>query len=273
MQGFHGASMNDVADAAGVTKPVLYQHFDSKQDLYLALLDEVGDRLLGEHLQGDRRSDRRQDADRAGLPGRTSAGSPTTTTRSGSCSARRPTATTRSTPPSSGSRRRPPQAVAPLIAVDIDPKPRRTLAHGLVGLAEGVSRRLVERGEYGSTPTSSPRSWPTSPWAGLRAVQPSMRHLSATVPFTARSQSTSMDRGASARRRGRGSCRRSRALQNRSRRRRGHDRVAVDLADLDDFAIRPSLTSVAERLGPRVVGAASGNVTRCWRAAVEPHER
>ena len=36
--GFHGSSMNDVADAAGVTKPVLYQHFDSKSDLYSALL-------------------------------------------------------------------------------------------------------------------------------------------------------------------------------------------------------------------------------------------
>ena len=35
--GFHGASMNDVADAAGVTKPVLYQHFDSKRELYRAL--------------------------------------------------------------------------------------------------------------------------------------------------------------------------------------------------------------------------------------------
>ena len=44
--GFHGASMNDVADAAGVTKPVLYQHFDSKRELYRALLEEVGSRLL-----------------------------------------------------------------------------------------------------------------------------------------------------------------------------------------------------------------------------------
>ena len=40
--------MNDVADAAGVTKPVLYQHFESKRDLYLALLDDVGARLLTE---------------------------------------------------------------------------------------------------------------------------------------------------------------------------------------------------------------------------------
>src|SRR5690606_16711885 len=45
--GYFGASMNDIADAAGVTKPVLYQHFDSKSDLYGALLDEVGARMLG----------------------------------------------------------------------------------------------------------------------------------------------------------------------------------------------------------------------------------
>ena len=38
--------MNDVAEAAGVTKPVLYQHFESKRELYQALLDEVGARML-----------------------------------------------------------------------------------------------------------------------------------------------------------------------------------------------------------------------------------
>ena len=31
--GFHRTSMEDVADAAGVTKPVLYQHFASKREL------------------------------------------------------------------------------------------------------------------------------------------------------------------------------------------------------------------------------------------------
>ena len=45
-QGFHIASMNDVAEAAGVTKPVLYQHFRSKRDLYRELLDDVGGELL-----------------------------------------------------------------------------------------------------------------------------------------------------------------------------------------------------------------------------------
>lgn len=37
--GFHGAAMDEIAEAAHVSKPVLYQHFPSKRDLYLALLD------------------------------------------------------------------------------------------------------------------------------------------------------------------------------------------------------------------------------------------
>jgi AcrR family transcriptional regulator len=45
-KGYHAAAMDDIADAAGVSKPVLYQHFPSKLDLYLALLDQSCDRLL-----------------------------------------------------------------------------------------------------------------------------------------------------------------------------------------------------------------------------------
>jgi AcrR family transcriptional regulator len=39
-QGFHAAAMDDIADRAGVSKPVLYQHFPGKRELYLALLEE-----------------------------------------------------------------------------------------------------------------------------------------------------------------------------------------------------------------------------------------
>ena len=39
---YHATSMDDIAEAAGVTKPVLYQHFSSKQGLYLGLLETVG---------------------------------------------------------------------------------------------------------------------------------------------------------------------------------------------------------------------------------------
>jgi AcrR family transcriptional regulator len=39
-KGFHLASMDDIAERAGVSKPILYQHFSSKQDFYLGVLDE-----------------------------------------------------------------------------------------------------------------------------------------------------------------------------------------------------------------------------------------
>ena len=39
-QGYHTAAMDDIAERAGVSKPVLYQHFPGKLDLYVALLDE-----------------------------------------------------------------------------------------------------------------------------------------------------------------------------------------------------------------------------------------
>ncbi len=45
-RGFHDTSMEEIAEAAGVTKPVLYQHFGSKRKLYLELLDSEGQRLL-----------------------------------------------------------------------------------------------------------------------------------------------------------------------------------------------------------------------------------
>ena len=45
-KGYHAAAMDDIADMAGVSKPVLYQHFSSKLDLYLDLLDISCDRLV-----------------------------------------------------------------------------------------------------------------------------------------------------------------------------------------------------------------------------------
>src|SRR2546421_12237852 len=46
-QGYHAAAMDDIAERAGVSKPVLYQHFPSKLELYLALLDTHCDALVG----------------------------------------------------------------------------------------------------------------------------------------------------------------------------------------------------------------------------------
>ncbi len=45
-QGYHAAAMDEIADRAGVSKPVLYQHFPGKLELYLALLDESAEELV-----------------------------------------------------------------------------------------------------------------------------------------------------------------------------------------------------------------------------------
>jgi len=44
--GYHAAGMDEIADRAGVSKPVLYQHFSSKLELYLAVLHRHVDNLV-----------------------------------------------------------------------------------------------------------------------------------------------------------------------------------------------------------------------------------
>src|SRR6476620_10692672 len=45
-RGYHAAGMDEIADRAGVSKPVLYQHFTSKLGLYLAVLQRHADNLV-----------------------------------------------------------------------------------------------------------------------------------------------------------------------------------------------------------------------------------
>lgn len=44
--GYHAAAMDEIAERAGVSKPVLYQHFPGKLELYMALLDKHVDELI-----------------------------------------------------------------------------------------------------------------------------------------------------------------------------------------------------------------------------------
>jgi AcrR family transcriptional regulator len=46
-RGYEATRLDEIAAAAGVTKPIVYRHFDSKRDLYLALLDRHRDDLAG----------------------------------------------------------------------------------------------------------------------------------------------------------------------------------------------------------------------------------
>ncbi|MET0468235.1 MAG: TetR/AcrR family transcriptional regulator [Aeromicrobium sp.] len=45
-QGYHAASMDEIAERAGVSKPVLYQHFPGKLDLYTALVSTAVDTVI-----------------------------------------------------------------------------------------------------------------------------------------------------------------------------------------------------------------------------------
>lgn len=169
-KGFHATSMEEVAEAAGVTKPVLYQHFGSKRKLYRCLLEDVGQRLM------------------EGLAKATAeAGSPREQVTAGFRTYFRFVAEQRSAFNllfGSGARRDEEFAetvrkveegiaelIAPLIEAGIDDDHRRLLAHGLIGLAEGVGRYVTARG-LDLDPELSARRVAELAWAGLRGLRP-----------------------------------------------------------------------------------------------------
>lgn len=57
--GYAGTSMEDVAAASGITKLIVYRHFESKEELYRAVLQRVADRLTEVFLAGLSRAERR----------------------------------------------------------------------------------------------------------------------------------------------------------------------------------------------------------------------
>src|SRR6187551_406354 len=172
--GFHGSSMNDIAEAAGVTKPVLYQHFDSKQALYLALLDDVGRRMLIAIAKATAGATDGKSQTELGFQAyfRWVADDHDAFLLLFGTQANRDAASTKAIRKMTGEIA---AAIAPLIAVEIDPEHQRTLAHGLVGLAEGVSRRLVERGES-FDPDVLGQQVADLAWAGLRSVGAPLGH-------------------------------------------------------------------------------------------------
>jgi len=166
--GYHTTSMNDVAEAAGVTKPVVYQHFASKRDLYLALLDEVGLRLLTRIAKATTEA---ADGRAQTLAGFRSYfhwvaedhdaflllfGSGSRRDEEFASAVRRVTDEVAN-------------AIAPLIAADIDEEHRQTLAHAVVGMAEGASRRLVDFG-VAFDPDELAEQVGALAWAGLRGI-------------------------------------------------------------------------------------------------------
>ena len=66
-RGFHGASLEDVADAGGVSKALIYEHFDSKRELERALLEMHVHELLGRVTAAITAADSEEERLRAGV--------------------------------------------------------------------------------------------------------------------------------------------------------------------------------------------------------------
>jgi AcrR family transcriptional regulator len=166
--GYHSTSMNDVAAAAGVTKPVLYQHFDSKRALYIALLDDVGDRITSAVLEATKNTDSGKETTRLGFVAYFTwvAEHPREFQLLFGSNDRTDvefTAMTRKLESSLA------EAIAPLITAGIDAQHQRTLALGLIALAIGVSQHLIAEGKRFNPETIAEQVFQFA-WAGLRSV-------------------------------------------------------------------------------------------------------
>lgn len=166
--GYHSTSMNDVAAAAGVTKPVLYQHFDSKRALYIALLDDVGDRITSAVLEATKNTDSGKETTRLGFVAYFTwvAEHPREFQLLFGSNDRTDvefTAMTRKLESSLA------EAIAPLITAGIDAQHQRTLALGLIALAIGVSQHLIAEGNRFKPETIAEQVFQFA-WAGLRSV-------------------------------------------------------------------------------------------------------
>ena len=167
--GFYSTSMEDIADAAGVTKPVVYQHFPSKRALYRELLDDVDakltDRLVMATASATTGRERVQEGfaayfhfvaeHRAAF--RLLFG-----------------ASVRNDPEFSmvadATIERFADLIAELIEIDAAPEHRRTLAHAVVGMAEATSRRVTN--DEGEDDPDRLAGWLAEmAWFGLRGVR------------------------------------------------------------------------------------------------------
>ncbi|MHB8664273.1 MAG: TetR/AcrR family transcriptional regulator [Acidimicrobiales bacterium] len=167
--GYHQASMDAVAEAAGVTKPVLYQHFDSKRDLYLQLLVDVGNQLIEVVVKATAAAGHPREQVEAGFRAYFRfVGSHVNAFRLLFGGGLEPD------PEFAAVMARVEETMADTIAVlidaDLEPEHRRLLANGLVGLAEGTSRDLVKR-EVDLDPDRLASRVAELAWAGLRGIR------------------------------------------------------------------------------------------------------
>jgi AcrR family transcriptional regulator len=167
-RGYHNTSMNDIADALSLTKPVLYQYFDSKRSLYLELLRHVGAQLVGEVTSAvSGTSDPREQTERGMVAYFTWVHNNREAFAllfESSARVDEEFADIVSEFEDAAAR-----AIAPFIAVDASEDNLYTFAIGLVGMAEAVSRQVIHHGRT-FQPEELGRAVAGLAWAGLRSL-------------------------------------------------------------------------------------------------------
>jgi AcrR family transcriptional regulator len=167
-RGYHTTSMNDIADAAGVTKPVLYQHFDSKRALYTATLEAVGESMITALQSATAASPSGKEHTAAGMVAyfRWVANDPNAFSLLFGGGTRRDeefAAVAEKVEKAAA------ELIAPLIEAGVDAEYQRMVAHALIGMSEGVARHLI-RSEQKFDPDTVGEQLASLAWAGLRAV-------------------------------------------------------------------------------------------------------
>jgi AcrR family transcriptional regulator len=171
--GFRGTSMNRIAEAAGVTKPVLYQHFASKRALFGAVLADVGERLAAEIVEATALAT----TPRAQVAGGFAAyfafmarnrdaffvlfGAGTSRDDEFAAIVRRFESDMADT-------------IADLIVIEgLSPGHRRLLAQGIVGIAEVTSRNWLRSADAAldPSPDALAAQVATLAWSGLRGIE------------------------------------------------------------------------------------------------------
>ncbi|GIU86742.1 MAG: putative transcriptional regulator, TetR family protein [Acidimicrobiia bacterium] len=169
-RGFHATSMDEIAERAGVTKPVLYQHFPSKRALYLELLTDTGDELLGALRAATHRVTSGRERVEAGFlayfrfVAERRAGFRllfSSAIRTDPEFARVVDGVVRT---ASG-------IISELIEIPASEEHRRVLAAALVGMAESVGRRTSETPASETDPERLARWISELAWFGLRGVR------------------------------------------------------------------------------------------------------
>jgi AcrR family transcriptional regulator len=141
--GYAATTMDDIAEAAGVTKPLVYQHFESKRALYLELMDVFSRELVARIVTATATAVGPRQQVELGFAAyfelmvdneqafRLLYGRDAPDDRELGAALRRVEETIA-------------QAIDPLIDGGLDPEHRLLLAHAVVGMAEGASRHWLD---------------------------------------------------------------------------------------------------------------------------------